>query len=440
MFHRDVFMSVLGVFRSAPSACALAFGVPKFPRSCIFEGSIRIYRAATPLSPAAVETKSRSFQTLQERTTCLWAAATAATTPQVEETSQAETADSVKEFEEELDAISAEGNDEDGPLEKLSPPRRLSLLESNVKILERDCKVAQLFLDAAISRKDVLYLGLDISTQSTGYAVLRPCTAAVVTRMETSCGDILYPSGGSDADKLALLRDTGEAKLVEWGFISGTGSDGKKGDEVDVGVIVEEKLMELATRCGTSIDHQAPSEPSSPPSPLSTEPSEQEGGGKGLGAEGATVEEGGTKVGAKGQVWVVGVEDFMRRFLPGRSNSKSIFALAQLNGIVKYACHKHLGTKANSYHPSTPRSFYGLTKNKPEGKDMKQIVHDFALSQENGALDARYEWPMSPDGSKADASFDITDAYLIARYSWHRDVFRDVAGNTAARDRCCTRT
>ena len=135
------------------------------------------------------------------------------------------------------------------------------------------------------------------------------------------------------------------------------------------------------------------------------------------------------------QVWVVGVEDFMRRFLPGRSNAKSIFALAQLNGIVKYACHKvntwvdcllraatlrginfgtvshercncdhfptrtpiphrqpltivmmsitpvsflvlaatcssvagllqHLGAKANSFHPSTPRSFYGLTKNK----------------------------------------------------------------------------
>ncbi len=39
-------------------------------------------------------------------------------------------------------------------------------------------------------------------------------------------------------------------------------------------------------------------------------------------------------------MWVVGVEDFMRRFLPGRSNAKSIFALAQLNGIVKYACHK----------------------------------------------------------------------------------------------------
>lgn len=46
------------------------------------------------------------------------------------------------------------------------------------------------------------------------------------------------------------------------------------------------------------------------------------------------------EAGVAGQVWVVGVEDFMRRFLPGKSNAKSIFALAQLNGIVKYACLK----------------------------------------------------------------------------------------------------
>jgi len=55
---------------------------------------------------------------------------------------------------------------------------------------------------------------------------------------------------------------------------------------------------------------------------------------------GATEAEAAREEGEDRQVWVVGVEDFMRRFLPGRSNAKSIFALAQLNGIVKYACHK----------------------------------------------------------------------------------------------------
>lgn len=48
----------------------------------------------------------------------------------------------------------------------------------------------------------------------------------------------------------------------------------------------------------------------------------------------------GLDVAAAGRGWVVGVEDFMRRFLPGRSNARSIIALAQLNGIVKYACQK----------------------------------------------------------------------------------------------------
>lgn len=46
------------------------------------------------------------------------------------------------------------------------------------------------------------------------------------------------------------------------------------------------------------------------------------------------------EAGDEAAVWVVGVEDFMRRFLPGKSNAKSMFALAQLNGIVKYACRK----------------------------------------------------------------------------------------------------
>lgn len=60
---------------------------------------------------------------------------------------------------------------------------------------------------------------------------------------------------------------------------------------------------------------------------------EAEGGGQG---------ETDSKTDSKGPVWVVGVEDFMRRFLPGKSNTRSIFALAQLNGIVKYACQKVL--------------------------------------------------------------------------------------------------
>eukprot|EP00752_Nemacystus_decipiens_P011907 g10558.t1 len=389
---------------------------------------------------------------------CLWAAATDVA-PQEDRATEEEEVDDIEEFETELDAMVVE---DDAPSEEPPSPRKVSLLESNVNILEQDCNVAQLFVDAATSRKDNLYLGLDISTQSTGYAVLQPSAAT----LDTTAGGT-WTCSNSDAsapEGNGWLRDVGEANLIEWGYISGNGIDGKKGDEVDVGAIVEDTLIQVAARCGRSSSsvrvgggddaRSSSTSPSSSSSPsLSSGPAAHEGYGnsssRGLGEEGGSAAAAAAAAAAAGEeqknsvggveahrkVWVVGVEDFMRRFLPGRSNAKSIFALAQLNGIVKYACHKHLGAKAISFHPSTPRSFYGLTRNKPEGKDMKEIVHDFALSQENGALDSRYEWPLSPDGSKADASFDITDAYLIARYSWHRDVYRAVADNAAAKGR-----
>lgn len=112
--------------------------------------------------------------------------------------------------------------------------RSISLLQSNIKILEQDCGVAQLVVDAAASRAGNLYLGLDISTQSTGYAVLGPSTIS---------------PGSSSSSPEGLLRGVGDTKLVEWGFIVGSGSGSKKKDVVDVGVIVAGTLMELAERC-----------------------------------------------------------------------------------------------------------------------------------------------------------------------------------------------
>lgn len=145
-----------------------------------------------------------------------------------------------------------------------------SLLESNVNILEQDCNVAQLFVDAATSRKNNLYLGLDISTQSTGYAVLQPSTATLAA----TTGDSKKHAGGdaSHPERAEWLREVGGANLVEWGYISGNGVDGKKGDEVDVGVIVEDTLIQVAARCGRSSStsvgdsDKAPS-PSPSPSP-----------------------------------------------------------------------------------------------------------------------------------------------------------------------------
>lgn len=108
-------------------------------------------------------------------------------------------------------------------------------------------------MDAAASRKDKLYLGLDISTQSTGYAVLRPSTATMANP-----GGHCLSDDVSHPDRSGLLREMGEANLVEWGCISGNGSDGKKGDEIDVGIIVEEVLVQVAERCVRSTGGKAP--------------------------------------------------------------------------------------------------------------------------------------------------------------------------------------
>lgn len=127
-------MSVPGVFRCAPSACALAFGVPKFSASCVFQRGIRVCHPARPA--VAVDRRAAcNFQTRQARSMCVWAAATEAT-PQVDETSAA---DSVKEFEDELDAIAAGVDDEEAPLEEPSSPRRLRYHPCCISVLHSRC-------------------------------------------------------------------------------------------------------------------------------------------------------------------------------------------------------------------------------------------------------------------------------------------------------------
>lgn len=335
-----------------------------------------------------------------------------------------------KNFEDNLDErivdiMYGDDSDKEGDAEenRSLSPARLSLLESNVKILEDKCHVRKIILEAAKAKAGNLYLGLDISTQNTGYTVLAPAAT------ESTTADV----DDDTADDEAFLRERLGARLVEWGCIVGSGKRARdKKDVVDVGIIIEERLREVAERCSGS---RGENETRATEAGLVQESerrasgSEDEGRGKG-------------DTNSEGPVWVVGVEDFMRRFLPGKSNARSIFALAQLNGIVMYACQKYLGAKAEAFHPSRARSFYGLLSNKPEGKEMKEIVHDFALAIETGGLESRQDWPVLEDGSKTDKSnvdtsgnYDVTDSYLVARYSWHQDIWKEVVTNEAAKAR-----
>lgn len=104
---------MLGVIRSTPSACALAFGVPRLFTAPSFQG--RVLSGAHRSRP--IDTL-RSFQT-RRRTLCVWAAATEA----VVETDRTEL--EAEEFEHELDSLKAQDdNDGDGEEEEPSgdPP------------------------------------------------------------------------------------------------------------------------------------------------------------------------------------------------------------------------------------------------------------------------------------------------------------------------------
>lgn len=51
------------------------------------------------------------------------------------------------------------------------------------------------------------------------------------------------------------MQAAGLSELLEWGCIAGSGSGSKKKDVVDVGVIVEETLRDVAERCRPSGGH-----------------------------------------------------------------------------------------------------------------------------------------------------------------------------------------
>lgn len=117
----DVILFMLGVLRCAPSACALAFGVPRFLTSS------SIHRSGPPTAGGCLQTRavltsfSRQLST-QPRTVCLWAAVTQA----VPETSKVDPG--VEEIEDELDALVSESEDGDGeedPSEGRPSPARL---------------------------------------------------------------------------------------------------------------------------------------------------------------------------------------------------------------------------------------------------------------------------------------------------------------------------
>jgi hypothetical protein len=109
--------------------------------------------------------------------------------------------------------------------------------------------------------------------------------------------------------------------------------------------------------------------------------------------------------------WVVCVEDFMMLNGTGRSSAKGLFTLAQVNGIVSYESIRLFEYEPDRVYPSKARSFYGLKKTK-EQSDIKSVVFEFAKKYIPGP------WKLDKHGAIHKDNFDISDAYLIARYSF----------------------
>ncbi|KAG7384234.1 hypothetical protein PHYPSEUDO_002837 [Phytophthora pseudosyringae] len=133
-----------------------------------------------------------------------------------------------------------------------------------------------------------------------------------------------------------------------------------------------------------------------------------------------------------GAQWVVGIEAFMRMFRSGRFHNAGIFQLAQLNGIVSFACWKRFDVLPLHTHPSAARGLFGLsaptsTSASSKKGSIKHQVMSFleqqepeltqAAGQDTAASEALPSFERMRTGALADSAFDIADAYVIAAYT-----------------------
>uniref|UniRef100_K3W6P1 Mitochondrial resolvase Ydc2 catalytic domain-containing protein n=1 Tax=Globisporangium ultimum (strain ATCC 200006 / CBS 805.95 / DAOM BR144) TaxID=431595 RepID=K3W6P1_GLOUD len=140
--------------------------------------------------------------------------------------------------------------------------------------------------------------------------------------------------------------------------------------------------------------------------------------------------------------WHVGIEDFMRMYRFGRFHNKGIFQLAQLNGIVSYACWQRFDCPPPVHtHPSAARAFFSIaatkkTKTSARGSetDIKEQVMSFVQQQEPhffvSPLNAEREskhvgnqdaetsiFAKNRHGNFSEAAFDVADAYVVAAFT-----------------------
>ncbi len=252
--------------------------------------------------------------------------------------------------------------------------------------------------DGTSDSQNALALGLDISTRATGYCVLDargtypvPCTSLIA-----SFRSVAVP----DAPSLPPCSRIADGRILEWGCIETLSLL----DRYDRTTAMAEELRALCLRHNTS--H-----------------------------------------------WLIGAEDYAKRWTGGRSN---LFALAEANIATTLVCHQVFGSRPIPVHPNTARSQVGVptaaaaAKLSATGCELDSgnasdpcatapcalhpplNVKDRVLGFVSQHMPAGFEWPLqttalrrrAPDSSAVMSDvaaphpccYDVADAYVIARY------------------------
>ena len=186
------------------------------------------------------------------------------------------------------------------------------------------------------SKNDNLCIGLDISTRSTGYAVLNP-----------------------------------RGKLLQWGTIEPEGKQTETVLAKAASVVTQLEMLRDEIKHEHSNDNNN---------------------------------------------WVVGIEEFMKSYSSGGFNTKGLFTLAQYNGILAFQCYTLFGVMPVMSHPSMIRKAFNLKRTAET--DIKQAAFDFATHREAEQV-KQFPWKMSRNGKLHAYNYDVTDAFVVACYTYN---------------------
>lgn len=127
----------------------------------------------------------------------------------------------------------------------------------------------------------------------------------------------------------------------------------------------------------------------------------------------------------------VAVEAFMKSFATGRFQTRGLFKLAQLNGVVAWECRRVTGAAPRFYPPNTVRSTFGVKAAAVAGggsrtaNERRRAIKEAVLAVVREARpEVEESLSTTRTGSWREESFDVGDAVLVAMHDlaaqWQR--------------------